>query len=148
MFRVLVCGGRDFADIENKLGGSIQHKKAQEEYKFLFETLSDQLFDMWEYYLGGPKSYGDVVIIHGDAKGADRAAGLWASSVGAGVWPFPADWKTHGKAAGPIRNKQMLDEGEPDLVIAFPGGAGTANMVKQAKDRGIEVREIKYVSGS
>ncbi|MEM9912925.1 MAG: hypothetical protein AAF922_19365 [Pseudomonadota bacterium] len=44
-----------------------------------------------------------------------------------------------GRAAGPIRNKEMLDEGCPDLVVAFPGGRGTANMVKQAQAAGVEV---------
>ena len=56
---------------------------------------------------------------------------------------YPANWKKHGRAAGPIRNKQMLEEAKPDLVIAFPGGAGTANMVKQAREAGVKV-EIIY----
>jgi hypothetical protein len=55
---------------------------------------------------------------------------------------FPADWVRHGRAAGPVRNTRMLNDGEPDLVIAFPGGHGTADMVKQARAAGIEVREI------
>lgn len=48
-----------------------------------------------------------------------------------------------GRAAGPMRNKQMLEEGKPDLVVAFPGGAGTENMVKQAKAAGIRVLRIE-----
>lgn len=50
--------------------------------------------------------------------------------IGAGTW---ADWKKHGKAAGPIRNGIMLRDGKPDMVVAFPGGRGTANMVDQAR---------------
>lgn len=48
-------------------------------------------------------------------------------------------WKDHGKAAGPIRNQLMLDDFKPDLVVAFPGGKGTADMVKKAQDAGVTV---------
>lgn len=63
------------------------------------------------------------------------------SDLGFWVEDFPADWERNGRAAGPIRNRQMLD-GKPDLVIAFPGGKGTADMVAEAKRRGIAVREV------
>ncbi|BAQ18361.1 hypothetical protein GL4_2928 [Methyloceanibacter caenitepidi] len=82
-------------------------------------------------------------MIHGNATGADALAGFWAIAVGVPILAFAADWNKHGRAAGPIRNKQMLDEGKPDLVIAFPGGRGTANMVRQARERGVEVVEVK-----
>ena len=55
---------------------------------------------------------------------------------------FPAEWKKHGKAAGPIRNRKMLQDGKPDLVLAFPGGRGTANMVELATDAGIRVMHV------
>ena len=81
-------------------------------------------------------------VIHGDPLGADRFAGGWARLRGIEEIPFPADWAAHGRAAGPIRNKRMLDEGRPDLVVAFPGGRGTANMVQQAMDPGLPVQEV------
>jgi len=61
--------------------------------------------------------------------------------------PYPADWKRYGYKAGPIRNKQMLVEGKPDVVLAFPRGSlsetrGTKDMVKQARKAG--VRTIVY----
>ena len=84
-----------------------------------------------------------TVIIHGAAKGADSLASEWAALNEVKEEVFPADWKTHGRAAGPIRNQQMLDEGKPDLVIAFPGGRGTADMVKRARKAGIEVMEVE-----
>ena len=83
----------------------------------------------------------DTVIIHGGAAGADWCAELIARRTNTPVLVFKADWEWHGKAAGPIRNKAMLEEGKPDLVIAFSGGRGTANMVKQAKAKGVEVIE-------
>lgn len=66
-------------------------------------------------------------------------ASEFAKWKGIPVKTFRADWGKYGKSAGPRRNKQMLDEGRPDLVVAFEGGRGTADMVKQAKAAGVEV---------
>lgn len=114
MIKVLVCGGRDFKD-----------------YPFLSEVLNG----LWD-------EKGQLIIINGAAEGADLLASKWAYDNKIPCWRFPANWDLYGKAAGPLRNKQMLEE-NPDIVIAFPGGKGTANMVKQARERGIEVREIQ-----
>ena len=108
--RVLVTGGRDFSD------------------RALLNDALDRLHSI----------HGFTVLIHGDASGADRLSGEWAASKGIQVEARPAEWKKHGRAAGPIRNSQMLDE-KPGLVIAFPGGKGTADMVKKAKQAGLEV---------
>jgi YspA, cpYpsA-related SLOG family len=86
------------------------------------------------------EAYPITVLIQGEADGADRMAATWAASRRIQVERYPADWRRHGKAAGPIRNQQMLDIGRPDLVIAFPGGHGTADMVRRAIQAGIEVR--------
>lgn len=69
-------------------------------------------------------------------------AGAWAENNKVPQLCYLADWKTHGLNAGPIRNKQMLDEGKPDLVLAFPGGRGTANMVTQARKAGVRVVDV------
>lgn len=114
--RVLVCGGREFTD---------WHRLCRE----LDAMHTQQPF---------------TCLIHGAAKGADEMAGAWAASRNIQVAEFPADWETHRRAAGPIRNKQMLDEGKPQLVVAFPGGRGTANMVKQAVAAGLEVRKVGW----
>jgi YspA, cpYpsA-related SLOG family len=106
-----VCGGRDFKD-KNWIRRQLQ---------YLDETKGIDL------------------IIHGCASGADSISGEWAKSHAIPVREFPADWDKYGKAAGPIRNKQMLTESEPDAVLAFPGGKGTANMIKQATEFGIDV---------
>ena len=83
-----------------------------------------------------------TVLIHGAAKGADALAGCWARENNIKEKQCPALWNTHGKAAGIIRNQKMLDDNKVDLVIAFPGGKGTADMVERAKKANIEVREI------
>lgn len=72
------------------------------------------------------------VLIHGCARGADAIAAKWAFEHGISVNPFPADWSTHGKKAGPMRNEKMLAEGKPDVVFAFPGGKGTSDMIGRA----------------
>ena len=75
-----------------------------------------------------------ALVIHGDARGADTLAKWWATSRGIAQKPYPADWKAHGKAAGMIRNRAMLADGKPGLVVAFLGGVGTGNMVRLARD--------------
>ena len=55
---------------------------------------------------------------------------------------YPADWRTHGRAAGPLRNARMIAEGKPDLVIAFKGNRGTQDCCRKAEAAGIPVRRI------
>jgi hypothetical protein len=69
-------------------------------------------------------------------QGADQLAYEWASAHGVPRQAFPARWTTYRRAAGPIRNGQMLAEGEPRWVIAFPGGRGTADMIRRARAAG------------
>lgn len=83
------------------------------------------------------------VIIHGGANGADTLAHAWAVANSVMHVCIPAQWTKHGRAAGPIRNALMLKFARdhwPDVVcVAFPGGKGTADMVRQAKTAGVEV---------
>lgn len=82
-----------------------------------------------------------LVVIHGAAPGADTYADRWAFHMGCEQVRFPADWAKYGRKAGPIRNQQMLDEGKPDIVLAFPDkdSKGTWDMVKRARQAGLEV---------
>ena len=82
------------------------------------------------------------VVIHGGARGADQLAGAWAKERQVSCKTYPAQWDRYGKSAGFRRNEQMLNEGNPDLIIAFPGGNGTAHMMRIARQRGYEVTEI------
>lgn len=81
-------------------------------------------------------------LIHGAAAGADHLAYLWSQLAHVPEASFPAQWTMFGRSAGPLRNSQMLHEGKPDVVVAFPGGRGTADMVRQAKAAGVPVYEI------
>ena len=83
------------------------------------------------------------VLIEGEAGGVDVMARDWADSHYVQVAPYPAQWRTFGKRAGPIRNQQMLDEGKPDIVIAFHpqiwDSKGTRDMMTRALRAGIPV---------
>jgi hypothetical protein len=89
----------------------------------------------------------DTLIIHGAARGADTLGKFVAEKIGLKVINdgkgFPADWKRYGRAAGPIRNQQMIDEGKPDMVLAFHDNisesVGTKDMVTRARKARIEV---------
>lgn len=81
-------------------------------------------------------------VVHGGATGADALARKWALSSGVVQVEYPAQWGRHGKAAGPIRNQTMLDTEKPDVVVAFPGGRGTADMVRRARAAGVLVIQV------
>jgi len=92
----------------------------------------------------------DLTIIEGGAKGADRMAGaiyqdLWAGSLFTEIAVFEADWRTHGRAAGPIRNRRMIAEGRPEEAVGFvhglldglPDTPGSRNMAEQLLEAGV-----------
>lgn len=87
-----------------------------------------------------------LIVIHGDARGADRIADNWKFA-GVEVQPYAADWDRHGRSAGPIRNRRMLDE-HPDLVVAFhdelASSKGTKDCVAEAVRRGIPVWHLRH----
>ena len=119
--RVLVCGSRgwqNYLEIHNALKGLVIGQR-------------------WEHR---PDR---IIVIHGGARGADLMAHRAAEALNCPVEEYPADWDKHGRAAGPIRNKQMLDTGI-DLVLAFttawPPTPGTANMIKIAAEKMVPVR--------
>jgi hypothetical protein len=84
------------------------------------------------------------VLIHGAQTGVDTYAAAWGTKNDIPLLPFPARWRKEGLAAGALRNERMLTEGHPSLVIAFPGGSGTRDMIAQAAAAGIPI--IGYFS--
>ena len=94
-----------------------------------------------------------TTVIHGAARGADTLASRWVREMNSmrNHDPIiteieePAKWKLHGKAAGPIRNQLMLVEHKPDMVLAFPGGKGTANMIKIARWNGVPRVDLEWL---
>jgi hypothetical protein len=119
--RILACGGRDYTDVDT-----------------IVNVLDDLDLDLRD---ADGTLYEPVTLVHGDARGADRIAARIAAALGWEVEAYPADWNRYGPAAGPLRNQQMLDTGI-DLVIAFPGGKGTADMVGRARRAGVRVDEV------
>ncbi|HWY35733.1 MAG TPA: DUF2493 domain-containing protein [Nitrosopumilaceae archaeon] len=82
------------------------------------------------------------VVIQGGAKGADRLARVWAMTKGIEPITVDAEWTKHGRAAGPIRNREMLDKYPNAFVIAFPGDRGTADCVRAATERNRIIFEV------
>lgn len=94
---------------------------------------------IWEYFNEMYWLFPDLVIVHGDCPiGADRYARNWASLNRVSQEPYPADWDAYGKAAGHIRNKQMVDT-NPDYAVAFIKGEsrGTKNCISHLERAGI-----------
>ena len=89
--------------------------------------------------------YDPDVIIEGGASGADSLAVRAGIQLGIFVEQYHANWEKYGRAAGPLRNQEMLDRGKPDVVLAFPlkDSKGTWDMVKRAKDAGIPVEVVE-----
>ena len=83
-------------------------------------------------------------LVHGGATGADLLAGEWAAGKGKPFIVVPANWKAYGKNAGPVRNAWMLKYINVTRVVAFPGGRGTAHMVKMAREAGIPVTHVEH----
>lgn len=113
---VLVCGGRDYLN-----------------RRAVFDSLT--MLAGYAHRVCG-KLDG---LAHGGATGADLLVGEWGRLNRVGVSVFKADWDVYGRAAGPVRNQRMLREFCPDVVLAFPGGAGTRDMVNKAEAAGVTV---------
>ena len=107
--RLLVTGGRDYADRAH-----------------VWATLD-------AIHAAAPIT----VLVHGACPaGADRHAAEWATVRDVQQEPHPADWRRFGRAAGPVRNQEMADDGA-DVFVAFEGGTGTADMIRRAEAAGI-----------
>lgn len=119
-FRVLVCGGRDYDNRERLYVILDKVRKAA--------TLAGKSF----------------TLVHGGARGADSLSHEWAASRQiSDVRVHEADWQTHGRSAGPIRNIKMLTNESPHVIVAFEGGNGTAHMMKIGREAGVPVVEVK-----
>lgn len=98
-------------------------------------------FDNWKSVHRELVGIGPTVIIQGGARGADALAAKWADHNGVPLVTYPALW-SRGRKAGPERNAFMLNDSRPDLLVAFPGGHGTSDMVSRAIKAGVRVIQI------
>lgn len=120
--RVIVCGGRNFQDVA-LLWRTLDEISERQIISCIIDGASDD--------------------VTGPYQGADYWAHQWARARGRPTMRVFADWKKHGRAAGPIRNSEMLKDGQPNLVVAFVGGNGTADMVRKARAASVEVTEVR-----
>lgn len=109
---IAVAGGRDYNPTTSEL----------QAFRFCFRRL------------------GGTILLHGDARGVDRAVAAYARRHGIEVQAIPAEWELYGKAAGPIRNQVLV--AACIALVAFPGGRGTADAVDKARRLGRPVHRI------
>jgi hypothetical protein len=114
--RLLICGGRDYDKLE---------------------TVRQALTE-------ATVGHGEIIVINGACRGADQLGAQCARELGLTVITYPAKRDQYGRAAGPIRNQQMLDEGQPDLALIFHSalehGRGTKDMWKRLQRAKIPYR--------
>lgn len=117
LFRVIIAGKRSFNDY-------------------------DTFRDVCDNILADKCLTHKIVIVSGGADGADTLGERYAQERGYGLQRFPADWQQYGRAAGPIRNRQMADNA--DALIAFWDGEskGTKNIIETARRIGLMERII------
>lgn len=121
--KTIICGGRDYEFVLRD-----------------YERLNQLKLELpiTEVVSGAQKKF--IKAKHGFV-GADHFAERWAKACGLPVKKFPADWNKFGPPAGPLRNLEMAKYAE--ACIALPGGKGTANMLKQAQERGLRVFDFR-----
>lgn len=133
---VLVCGGRDYEN-HHHVRRVLDEFHATRGITLLVEGGAGH----WIHGRAVPSEVMSPRCVK-SVQGADLLAEEWAIYHRVPFWSYPVtveDWKTRGKKAGPLRNQRMLDERKPTVCIAFPGGRGTADMVRRATAAGIEV---------
>jgi len=144
--RILVCGGRDYGVIPENVKPTAPiygwwKRRVYRERAALYDCLY-RISPKTEECPHGNWMPHNVTIIHGGAKGADQIGEDWAISNWQSILVFPADWSTHGKKAGVLRNTEMLREGKPDVVVAAKGGKGTGHMISIAKKAKVRVIRV------
>jgi len=80
-----------------------------------------------------------TAIVSGGAKGADTLAQQIANEYNITMQVWPADWNSNGNAAGPIRNKQIVEDSDAMLAFLAPDSRGTMNSISLARKKGIDV---------
>ncbi len=117
-YKIIIAGGRD---IDN--------------YEVVRDALEESLIHK-------DVSMSDIEIVQGGATGVDRSAKYISSVANASMKEFKADWNTHGRAAGPIRNKQMAEYADALILIWDGKSRGSASMLKEAEKQGLDIKQV------
>ena len=121
--RIIVAGTRDFDDYE------------------LMEKYLDKVLPLYDE---------EIEIVSGHAEGADKLGERYAKEHNIKCAVFPADWKSYGRKAGPIRNTQMIEYASLEIpeVIAFWDGQshGTLDTMVKAQNRRMKCTAIIYAT--
>ena len=120
--RVIIAGGRDIAVSDDEM---------------------DMYVDEWERIHGTRLRS----VVCGMARGVDTSGRNWAERRGVPVWQYPADWDTHGRSAGPIRNREMAENAD-GLILVWDGTSrGSASMLSLAREHKLRIYEVRTKKG-
>lgn len=133
--RVVIAGGRDFGNRLSEAGGldlTWQRKCVAQMDASLELLFAEQI------------EWGGMLVVSGHARGADQMGEMWADAHMVDVKLYPADWDTHGKGAGPIRNREMAQNA--DVLVTFFDGysSGTRHMIEMGLMYDLEIHVIRY----
>ena len=117
--KIIIAGGRDFT--------------TEEHYELLKEVCSKTL-----------SKCTNIEIVSGGAQGADALGERFAKEFNYDIKLFPANWKEHGRAAGPIRNREMAEYANALIAFWDNKSRGTKNMIEEAKKRDLQVKVQIY----
>lgn len=123
-YKIIIAGGRDFSD-----------------YQVLEKFCDDCISNIAQKNM---EQNVDITILSGTAKGADQLGEQYAANRGYNIKRFPPDWNKHGKAAGPIRNREMAEYANSLIAFWDRKSSGTKNMIAEALKRNLEVFEYYY----
>lgn len=113
--RVIIAGSRDITD-----------------YDVVSQAIADSGFDVTR-------------VVSGCCRGVDRLGEQWAKERYITIHAFPANWRANGKAAGPIRNREMAQNADALVAVTWEGGtAGTKNMIEEARKAGLKIH-VHYI---
>lgn len=118
-YKVIIAGGRDFSNLQ-----------------FLTESCNAVLKPLMKDNA--------ITVISGNAPGADRIGERYAQEKGLKIKRMPANWKKYGKAAGPIRNREMAEQADALIVFWDGSSRGTAHMIDITRKKGLEVTVFNY----
>jgi hypothetical protein len=138
MTTAIICGGRSYGIMPRDY-----HPDAADRLREIARQEEGRLYIILR---SARERLGVTRMVMGNQTGADYLASRWCRENGMSFQVYEADWQTHDKNAGPIRNRQMIMEERPmpEICIAFPGSRGTRDMVRQAEAHFLRVIKVDW----
>lgn len=115
MIKLIIAGGRDFTN---------------------YELLKEKIKENYEI--------DKIQIVSGHAQGADKLGEKFATEHNIPLITFPADWNSHGKKAGMVRNEKMANYADEAILFWDGYSSGTSNMIHTMRNKMKKYTVIRY----